>query len=330
MQPVLTFVIGDRLFAVASYSTMLYLGAATIIGLGLLMAVRRGLSLWPSLACLLAMAVSVPVGARLLNAVTDPGEGYANPATIFTLDFNGFSLYGGLLLAAAVGLIGCRLLALDVVRLADAVAPGLGLGLGIMRVGCFLAGCCYGVRTDLPWGVVYPAGSNAHLHQLAGGIGVFSLKVLPVHPTQLYETAGGVAGALLAAWLLHRRTVDGTPFLAFIIWFSAVRWLNWGFRVHPTGGAPEWFYPGLYTCIILTCLWLLLRRYPPSPLHGFLRGSPVPALRPELARPAEEHVHFAANPGTIAPAYWPADAPAGASPSEASPHDPGPVGGRKR
>ena len=29
----------------------------------------------------------------------------------------------------------------------------LALGTAIARVGCFMRGCCYGIPTDLPWGI---------------------------------------------------------------------------------------------------------------------------------------------------------------------------------
>ncbi|NIU02223.1 MAG: prolipoprotein diacylglyceryl transferase, partial [Nitrosopumilaceae archaeon] len=37
--------------------------------------------------------------------------------------------------------------------------PHAGITLIILRTGCFLNGCCYGVRTNMPWGVSYPRGS---------------------------------------------------------------------------------------------------------------------------------------------------------------------------
>lgn len=58
----------------------------------------------------------------------------------------------------------------------DAFLPVLLLGLAIQRLGCFLAGCCYGRPTGLPWGVRFPADSPAG-------------RAFPgeaVHPTQLY------------------------------------------------------------------------------------------------------------------------------------------------
>jgi phosphatidylglycerol---prolipoprotein diacylglyceryl transferase len=68
------------------------------------------------------------------------------------------------------------------------------LGLAIQRAGCFLAGCCFGRPTGLPWGVHFPAASPAG-------------RAFPgeaVHPTQLYYLLAFllVAGFL---WLGRRR-----------------------------------------------------------------------------------------------------------------------------
>ena len=67
-----------------------------------------------------------------------------------------------------------------------AATPALAVGQAIGRIGCFLVGDDYGRATDLPWGIAFPEGLPP--------------TTVPVHPTQLYESA-----ALLAiAWMLLR------------------------------------------------------------------------------------------------------------------------------
>ncbi|MBP7294710.1 MAG: prolipoprotein diacylglyceryl transferase [Acidobacteria bacterium] len=61
-------------------------------------------------------------------------------------------------------------------------------GLAIQRAGCFLAGCCYGTPTTMPWSVRFPAGSPAGDH--------FPGQAL--HPVQLYYAT---AYLLIAAGL---------------------------------------------------------------------------------------------------------------------------------
>ncbi len=76
----------------------------------------------------------------------------------------------------------------------DAYLPVVLAGLAIQRGGCFLAGCCYGTPTAMPWGVRFPPGSPAG-DQFSGQA---------LHPVQLYYAAvylliaAGLWG--LAAW----------------------------------------------------------------------------------------------------------------------------------
>lgn len=106
----------------------------------------------------------------------------------------GFVQLAGVVGAVVVGLIFLwRQGALSALPgLADAAAVAVALGVAIGRLGCFLAGCCYGAPTDLPWAVHFPASHKT------GGLGV--------HPSQLYDAAVAVV-ALVAAALLRRRAV---------------------------------------------------------------------------------------------------------------------------
>lgn len=88
----------------------------------------------------------------------------------------------------------------------DAAAPALLLGAAVVRVGCFLNGCCYGKPSDLPWAVAYGPSSPAYHGQLrAGFIDAFASSSLPVHPTQLYEALFD-SGLVLAIVVAPGRT----------------------------------------------------------------------------------------------------------------------------
>ncbi len=89
--------------------------------------------------------------------------------------------------------------------LPDAAAPAILLGAALVRVGCFIHGCCYGKPSDLPWAVTYGPSTPAYNSQLSEGlIHPFAPSSLPVHPTQLYEAFFAIA--LSAALLLGGRT----------------------------------------------------------------------------------------------------------------------------
>jgi phosphatidylglycerol:prolipoprotein diacylglycerol transferase len=208
------------------YGTAMIVAAVVVIGLGLGIAVWRGLP----------------------------------PASV-VMGFRDFALYGGLLSAGACGWMACRLMRIDAWLMADAFAPALGLGITIMRAGCFLHGCCFGTVTDLSWGVVYPAGSPAHLYQSTADIGVLFRRPDPVHPTQIYELLAGLAAAAIALVLIRRRAPSGAPFLVAAIVFTSFRWFNHGLRVQAgTLDVSPALYPTLYaTLIIAGCLMLLWR-----------------------------------------------------------------------
>ncbi len=253
MHPVVDIALGGLEIHTSAYRFFLALAAAFTVGVAFATATRRGLPGRRVLACLSCMAAAVPVGARLWDAATKSGVYFDDPGRLLALDLTGLSLYGGLFLAAGVGAVACRILSVDLVGLADATTPALGVGIALARLGCFEAGCCFGQPTDLPWGVTFPRGSDAHLHQLLEG-GLFSGgRVLPVHPTQLYELAAALAGAGVAALLLLRKAPPGEAFLSFVMLYDGFRLVNHFLRVPGAALAtPRDFYPMLYLCIFAT------------------------------------------------------------------------------
>jgi len=107
--------------------------------------------------------VTSTIAARAFYVIHYWDQFADNPRLIFNLSTGGFEVYGGL-----IGAFLCNFLYLLVFRLpirliADAVAPSILLGMGIGRIGCFLAGCCWGVTcpASLPWAVQFPYASYA-------------------------------------------------------------------------------------------------------------------------------------------------------------------------
>src|SRR5204863_1127444 len=82
---------------------------------------------------------------------------------------------------------------LPALQAADVFAPAIAVGHGIGRIGCFMAGCCWGVQCDRAWAVTF---TSPEAHDLVGvPLGV------PLHPTQLYEA---IAEAVIFL-ILYRR-----------------------------------------------------------------------------------------------------------------------------
>jgi phosphatidylglycerol:prolipoprotein diacylglycerol transferase len=248
---------------VLSYEVAFWSAGVVAVVVGVIAAWRLGLPVARTAVLLVCAAIAVPVGARLLYVLEYPAF-FADPDPLnaFELSTAHFSLMGGVLLATWVTLAGALILRLELWKTADAIAPGLALGIAVMRVGCFCAGCCYGIATTSPLAVTFPPGSVAHLVQLGSGqIGLFDAP-LPVYPTQLFELSGALVAGVLAIVLLWRRAPSGVPFLAAAALFAAVRWAVYPIRYYPEAfTGPSWEYPALYAGVIALLVALIVWRF---------------------------------------------------------------------
>ncbi len=135
---------------------------------------------------------------------------------------SGVAAYGGLLGGVGASVLWLRRRGLPVLPMLDAAAPAAGLGYFVARLGCFLAGCDYGVPTRLALGVRFPAGSHAFRDHLARGwVAPGDAWSLAVHPTQLYLAFVGLALHLaLSSWPSRG---DGRRFLAYAVGYGVLR-----------------------------------------------------------------------------------------------------------
>jgi phosphatidylglycerol:prolipoprotein diacylglycerol transferase len=130
----------------------------------------------------------------------------SQPGELLSLVRAGGVFYGGLIFAFLVGLWLVRRYKLPVWKAADAYAPGIALGHVIGRLGCLLAGCCFGKPTDLPWGVTFT--SPVAASNVGTPLGI------PLHPTQLYDA--GAELLILAILLIFEKR--GRPFAGRTFW----------------------------------------------------------------------------------------------------------------
>lgn len=245
-----------------SYRTLLVAGAIATIVLVILIARYRGLPVRKVAVFALLTALAIPIGARLLHALTNPAVYAEEPSLLWQLSFVNFALYGGLILAAVTSVIAARLLRLNLWRTLDSVAPALGVGIIFARLGCFLNGCCFGIPCAPAFGMVFPTLSGVHLSQIALGQADLFGAPLPVYPTQIYELTGALLGTAIAALLIRWRAPDGVAFLAFAITFTTTRWIVRPLRVIPESYASgELLYALFYGGIIALCAALIVWRF---------------------------------------------------------------------
>lgn len=158
----------------------------------------------------LAALVGGSIGARLFYFLPLWLRGLERGANLVGAWAEGSGFFGGLLGGSAAVALVARLKGLPVARVMDAAAAPLPLGFAVGKVGCFLAGCCYGKPCEGFPGVRFAKES------LAG-------DARAVHPTQLYE----LLLALLLFALLRRvgrsPSRPGATYLALLGGYSAWR-----------------------------------------------------------------------------------------------------------
>jgi phosphatidylglycerol:prolipoprotein diacylglycerol transferase len=139
-----------------------------------------------------------------------------NPFQEGSVGIGGLVMYGGLIGAIIAGVIYFRVKKYPFLPYADAVAPSLGLGIFLTRIGCFLNGCCYGAPSDGPLAVAFPAESPAgRFQQIA--------QVSGLHPAQLYLSAGGLIICLVVLWAGRKKLFDGFLFYLTGLLYSVLR-----------------------------------------------------------------------------------------------------------
>jgi len=205
------------------YGAMLCLSVVVGRWLALRLAERDGLD--PTLmnrACGWALGGAL-LGARLLYVVTNPG-GFDSLTDVFAWWKGGVVAYGGFLGGFVATLIFCRLHGVRMLTWVDAVAPALGAGLMLTRIGCFLGGCDFGIPWNGPWAVQFPANSPAFNQQvLQGLLPATATASLAVHPTQLYESLVGLVLFATVMAVRRRRTFAGQAFMTFVLGYAVLR-----------------------------------------------------------------------------------------------------------
>lgn len=211
---------------------------------------------------ILWVTLGIIVGGRL-GYVLFYGRGafLSDPMEIVRVWHGGMSFHGGFL-GVMVAIIGfARVNRVDMLRLADLVAPCVPIGLFFGRIANFINGELWGRPTTLPWGIIFPNAPDA----------------LPRHPSQLYEA--GLEGVALFAilllathrlhWLRLRGAVTGLFVLAygvFRISLENVRQPDVGLDHMPFGLTMGIL---LSAPMVLAGAWLiwLSRRAPPARLE---------------------------------------------------------------
>jgi phosphatidylglycerol---prolipoprotein diacylglyceryl transferase len=168
---------------------------------------RYGISFDQSNNLFILLILAGIIGGKLFMIFEDPSYYFSNPKKL--ISGSGFVFYGSLLLTIPVMLWYFKKIKAPVLGMLDVMAIVTCIVHGCGRIGCFMAGCCYGIPTDSFIGVIFsdPYCQAEPLNT-------------PLHPTQLYE-ATMIFGIM--TFLLIRQAqkkFEGQIFLSYLMLYA--------------------------------------------------------------------------------------------------------------
>jgi len=227
--------IGGR--PIFSYGVML--GISFLVGavLGLRISTRLGADRNKLPGMMLWAAIGAILGARILYFVASAPDAFTL-ARFFRFQDGGLVAYGGIMGGIGASLLCARIMRADWLTAADGFMPGLMLGTGITRTGCFLYGCDFGQPTKMAWALHFPRWDNpaitpwikgnapAYADHLNKALITHSQGFSDgIHPTQLLMSVNGFIGFAVLMLLLPYRRFRGQLIVAYMVYYGITRFL---------------------------------------------------------------------------------------------------------
>lgn len=151
------------------------------------------------------------VGAKLLYIITQLDKYIANPKLLLNIA-DGFVVYGGIIGGIIAGIVYCRIKKQNFLDTFDLVVPSIALAQGIGRIGCFLAGCCYGCETDSAFSITF------HNSQYAP-------NDVALVPTQLISSGLNLIHFAVLMFIASKTKKRGVVGCCYLIFYSIGRFI---------------------------------------------------------------------------------------------------------
>ncbi|MFZ5353138.1 MAG: prolipoprotein diacylglyceryl transferase [Bacillota bacterium] len=211
------------------YNDILKLGPITIHGYGLMIAIGVAFALLMAVKRAkkydldediiyglgIVTLISGVAGAKLLYCIVEIKSIIADPSLI--LSSGGFVIYGGIIGGVAAAILYCRFKKVSFMQYFNLAAPSVALAQGFGRIGCFLAGCCYGRETDSICGIAFHNSPYA-----PNGV-----KLIP---TQLFSSAGSFLIAAVLIIYARKTSNKGNIGALYLVLYSVGRFIIEFFR----------------------------------------------------------------------------------------------------
>lgn len=184
---------------------------------------RKTISIYKLLIIYFSVVITAILGSRIFHLLFERKVSLVDHFHLIFSDFNGMTFYGGFLTALLVLVLLAFILIKDKaisLNLLDYTALLSALGYGVLRIACFLNGCCWGKFYSGPLSVQYFNPSSA-----------MPALGLPVFPVQLLDSIIGFTIFFLLKFFGTRyEYLKGYLLLLFILFYSLGRFITEFYR----------------------------------------------------------------------------------------------------
>lgn len=192
------------------YGLMIGIGVAVALLVGDKRAQKRGLNGDLVYGLTIAAVVLGFMSARVLFILTKWSDFIKDPKGFLT--GAGFVVFGGLIGGILTVFAYCKIKKVNGLDYIDLMAPSVALAQGCGRIGCLLAGCCYGRETTSPIGIIF-----THSDFAPNGVRLL--------PTQIIMSVGDFIIAAILLWYASKPRKRGQVTCVWLAMYSIGRFV---------------------------------------------------------------------------------------------------------
>lgn len=157
------------------------------------------------------------VCSKLLFWITEWKTILNDPRYLMYTLADGFVVYGGIIGGILAGCLYCFCKKINFWKYFDLVMPSVALAQGFGRIGCLLAGCCYGRETNSALAITFQNSDFAPNH-------------VALIPTQIYSSMLDFAHFFVLLYISRHKKKDGQVAACYLIFYSIGRFVLEFFR----------------------------------------------------------------------------------------------------
>lgn len=201
-------------FQIPTYGALLVFAFVTATFLLKREAPRQGLDPEKTVDTAIAGLLFGLLGAKALLVLIDLPLYLRNPKELMSILRSAGVIYGGLIVGTLGVVWYIRRHKLDLWATVDTMAPFAALGVGLGRLSCLAAGCCYGVHYDGPLALTFP--DHPHCRAEPG---------VPLFPIQPLAVINGIVLCMVLVAILRRKKFNGQVLVSYLFLYSVTRGL---------------------------------------------------------------------------------------------------------